>query len=456
MANSSQQPSSALTQCGHGSGFPRSPDTSESGWGATLEEIGLLPGTVIDGVYRVIGPLGAGGMGVVVLAHETTLDRLVAIKLVRAELCDAAARGRFMSEARAMARVSHPNVLQIYAYGEYDGSPYFVMELVDGPTLEEWLLRNGSPPPLDTAVALLQGICDGISAIHAAETVHRDIKPSNILVDPDLRPRVADLGLAVLCRSDSPTKYEMAGTPAYMAPEQVFGGGNDAALPTRADVYSIGCLAYELFTGRPPFQSETVLGFLLQHAAEPVELPSALRPGLPLEVDAVILRALAKNPAERTATVDAFRRELLAACRGGREPVRILVAEDSAEFREALQVVLASEFAGVEIECVADGEAALAAFDRARPSIAIIDLRMPRVDGLELTRRMRARDPVSSMPIIVLTGSGGAEEWKQLAACGADRFLVKPVVSEDVVSIVRRCLEERSKGWARVSPGSSA
>jgi serine/threonine-protein kinase len=423
-------------------GFNSVPASSDGSWGV-LEEIGLVRGAVIDGVYRVIGPLGAGGMGIVVLAHETTLDRLVAIKLVRSELCDGGARGRFIAEARAMARVSHPNVLQIHAYGEYAGSPYFVMELVDGPTLEEWLVRSGSPPPFDVAVSLIQGICEGISAIHAADTVHRDIKPSNILVGPNLRPRVADLGLAVLCRADGPPKLEMAGTPAYMAPEAVFASATDPQLPTRGDVYSLACLAYELFTGRPPFQSETVMGFLLQHAAEPVERPSALRPELPTEVDDVILRALAKNPAERTGTVDAFCRELLSACRGAREPVRILVAEDSDEFREALQVVLAREFAGVEIECVADGEAALAAFDRERPSIAIIDLRMPRVDGLELTRRMRARDPSATMPIIVLTGSGGAEEWKQLAACGADRFLVKPVVSDDVVAMVRRCLDER-------------
>ncbi|MCL2450804.1 MAG: serine/threonine protein kinase, partial [Polyangiaceae bacterium] len=237
-------------------GLTAPPGAADPSW-AALEEIGLARGAVIDGVYRVIGPLGAGGMGVVILAHETTLDRLVAIKLVRSELCDGAARGRFISEARAMARVSHSNVLQIHAYGEYAGSPYFVMELVDGPTLEDWLARNGSPPPFDVAVSMLEGICDGISAIHAADTVHRDIKPSNILVGPDLRPRVADLGLAVLCRADGPPPLEMAGTPAYMAPEAVFASATDPVLPTRADVYSLGCLAYELFTGRPPFQSET-------------------------------------------------------------------------------------------------------------------------------------------------------------------------------------------------------
>jgi serine/threonine-protein kinase len=312
------QPSHALLAFQNDAG---SSPPADADWGSALEEIELAPGSTIDGVYRVIGPLGAGAMGIVVLAHDTTLDRLVAIKLVRPEVCDNAVRARFIAEARAMARVSHPNVLQIYAYGEHRGLPYFVMELVDGPTLEEWLSQNGSPPPLDVALSLLQGVCEGLAAIHAADTVHRDIKPSNVLVGPGLRPRVTDLGLALFCRADGSLKPEMAGTPAYMAPEAVFASASDPRLPTRADVYSLACLAYELFTGRPPFESETVIGFLLQHAADPVVPPTTLRPGLPEGVDAVILRALAKNPAERTPSVDAFWRELSGAFRC--EPERV-------------------------------------------------------------------------------------------------------------------------------------
>jgi eukaryotic-like serine/threonine-protein kinase len=411
----------------------------------SVAPVGVEPGTVIGGVYRVLGPLGNGSMGMVLLAHDETLDRRVAIKFVHKEILDDNFRERFMTEARAMARVSHANVLQIHAFGEHDGSPYFVMELVEGVTLEDWLAQNSSPPPFDVALQILEGICDGVSAIHAAHTVHRDLKPSNVLLDANLRPRIADLGLALFCRSDRPSKPEIVGTPAYMAPEIIFSEEVAPALSSRADVYSLACLAYELFTGRPPFQAESNMGLMVQHATNPVPSPSKFREGLPPELDDVFFRALAKDPAERTATAEAFRRDLISACRGEREPVRILVAEDNDDFRGALQAILTAEFSGADVECVADGQAALEAFDRKAPSVAILDLWMPGIDGLELTRLIRARDTSATTPIIILTASGGSDEWRQLAHSGADRFLVKPVVLDDVVTLVRRSLNERAK-----------
>jgi serine/threonine protein kinase len=399
---------------------------------------------VIGGAYRVIDHLGSGAMGTVVLAYDDTLDRHVAIKFVNDNLSDEGFRARFTAEARAMARVSHPNVLQIHTFGEQGGAPYFVMEFVDGVTLEQWLASLGKPPPLDVALEILDGICNGVAAIHAADALHRDLKPSNILLDTELRPRVADLGLAVLSREDMPSKTELVGTPAYMAPEIAF-GEVDPAMRERVDVYSLACVAYELLTGKPPFSSETNLGLLLQHATDVVPPMTLARADLPEELCEAILRGLAKNPAERTPSAEAFRRDLIAGCRGTREPVRILVAEDNDDFREALKFVLEAEFAGADIECVADGEAAFAAFDRKRPSVVILDLRMPGKDGMELTTLFRARDPKATIPILVLTASGGAEEWRQLAAQGADRLLVKPVVLDDVVALVRRSLSEKAK-----------
>ncbi len=437
----SAEPSSSDTSSLPGSGTSSERFRADSG-----ERARFAPGAIIDGVYRVIGELGSGAMGVVFLAHDSTLDRLVAIKLVHDDLCDESIRRRFVAEARAMARVRHPNVLQIFSYGDDGGAPYFVMELVDGPTLADWLAQSSMPPPLDVAIKILEGVCDGVAAIHLADTVHRDLKPSNILLDTNLRPRVADLGLALLCRDDGANKPELVGTPAYMAPEVAFAHAVEPGLQTRADVYALGCIAYELFTHRPPFLSESNTALLLQHATEEVPDPRKLRPELPDEVADVVLRALVKDPKERIATVEQFRRELLSAFHGDQEPHRILVAEDSDEFRDALEVALAVEFPRAKIECAADGQAALEAFERERPSVAIIDLRMPRVDGLELTRRFRARDPLASVPIIVLTASGGPDEWKELASYGADRFLVKPVVLEDVVAMVRRCLAERGSG----------
>ncbi|MGH7438456.1 MAG: serine/threonine-protein kinase, partial [Polyangiaceae bacterium] len=253
-------------------------------------------------------------MGAVLLACDETLGRRVAIKLTRGHLLSPESRASLISEARAMARVSHPNVVQIYAHGEHEGAPYFVMEYVDGPTLEQWLARASSAPELNVALAIMDEICRGVAAIHAVETVHRDIKPSNILLDERMRPRVADLGLSVLSRQDS-NDGAIAGTPAYMAPEVAFMKRIDPSLLARADVYSVACVAYELLTGRAPFDGAGHVGTLLQHAMKPVEPPSSVRSGLAPELDEPILRALAKDPATRTPSIEAFRHELASAGR---------------------------------------------------------------------------------------------------------------------------------------------
>jgi serine/threonine-protein kinase len=408
------------------------------------------PGSIIGNTYCVLAPLGSGAMGEVLLAEDTVLNRRVAIKFVHPWLLDDRFRERFTAEARAMARVSHPNVLQIHAFSEHEGAPYFVMEFVDGRSLADWLDESDEPKDVDLAIDILVQTCLGVAAIHAANTVHRDLKPSNILLDDQMRPRVADLGLAMLSKQERQGgQTEIVGTPDYMAPETAFPEGIDPALRPRADIYSLGCIAYELLTGRPPFVVDGAMvdgpmAMMLQHAVTPVPPLSALRAGLPPELEVAIFRALNKNPSERTPTVEAFRRDLMAARRGERNPVRILVAEDDEGFRGALEIMLATEFPDAEVECVEDGLEALAAFDRKRPSVAILDLAMPGLDGIELTGLIRSRDPARTIPIIILTASGGPGEWKRLAALGADRFLVKPVVLDDVVAMVRRSLHERS------------
>jgi serine/threonine-protein kinase len=264
------------------------------------------------------------------------------------------------------------------------------------------------------------------------------------LLDERLRPRVADLGVAVLLRQDAPDGY-LAGTPAYMAPEVAFLSGADPALRGRADVYSLACVGYELLTGKPPFDGTATAGLLLQHAIQAVEPPSSVRPGLPCELDEPILRALRKEPAERTPSVEALRRQLAAARRGEREPDRILVAEDDDDFRGALQVFLGLHFPDAEVECVKNGAEAVEAVGRKVPSVAIFDLRMPGMNGIELTALLRTRPHSATMPIIVVTASGGSDEWKRLAELGADRLLLKPVVMDDLVVLVRRVLGERSR-----------
>lgn len=411
-----------------------------------------VEGDIIDGTYRVLGELGRGAMGVVLVAEDLALKRKVAIKLVRPELLGPGFRKRFMEEARAMARVSHPNVVTIHASGTHESLPYFVMELVTGQTIESWLEERPLPLDLDVALRILNDVCTGVSAIHSAGTVHRDIKPSNILLDADLRIRITDFGVSTLYRGGDATPNELVGTPAYMAPEVAF-ATSDASTTPRVDVYSLACVAYELVTGRMPFELDAELTMMLRHATEPVPLPSGVRPDLPRAFDDVLLRALAKVPEERTATVEQFRRGLLEARRESLEPIRILIAEDDDDFRELLEYKLRLEFPDAEITGAPDGRAALQALEDGTPSVAILDLQMPYLDGISLTALLRAREECRGMPIIVLTASGGPKEWKQLSGMGVDRFLVKPVNLDDVVTAIRNAIRERTSSPPPVRAG---
>ena len=396
-------------------------------------------GDVMAGGYRILGELGRGAMGVVLLGFDLQLHRKVAVKLVHAAggLED---RQRFLQEARAMALVNHPNVLHIHAFGEHAGVPYFVMEFVEGRTADDWLRAESGAPDMDVALSILDDVCQGVSAIHEAGAVHRDLKPSNVLLDGHMRARVADLGLAAPYRDGGVVK-EIAGTPAYMAPEVAFEG--EQAPSPLSDVYALGCVAYELLTGKLPFDAETALALMVQHATAQPQKPSLVRPGLPETFDDVIMRALAKNPHERTATVDTFRRALKEARASSMEPVRILVAEDDPDFRDLLALKLGMEFPGAEIGCVDNGRSLIEAFAEKRASVVMIDLQMPILDGVAVTALLRARPDAANVPIIVMTASGGPKEWKLLSSLGADRFLVKPVNLDDVIDTLRSALRER-------------
>jgi serine/threonine-protein kinase len=232
-----------------------------------------------------------------------------------------------------------------------------------------------------------------------------------------------------------------------MAPEMVFTSLGSPALAARSDVYSLACVAFELLTGRLPFEGTRIF---LEHATKPAPAPSSFRAGLPEGLDRALLHALAKDPVDRTPSIEEFRRDLANARRDSLEPKRILVAEDHDDSRELLRLILAQEFPYAEIECVSDGAMALEAFNRKAPSVAILDLRLPGIDGMALTKHLRQRASSATMPIIILTGSGGPDEWRMLSALGADRLLVKPVVADDVAALVRRALHERSSTLPQV------
>ncbi|MCC7537001.1 MAG: protein kinase [Deltaproteobacteria bacterium] len=399
------------------------------------------PGALIDGTYRVLSSLGEGGMGAVLLAHDENLDRRVAIKVIRpAHLHNGGAVSRFLSEARAMARVHHPNVVQIFAFGSTSGAPYLVMEYVPGKTLETWFRENiaKGPLPVDTVLGMLDPICRGVEAIHRGGTVHRDLKPGNVLVGPAFRLAVTDFGLARLFGQPlRPRAFFVSGTPAYMAPELSSETMPDGRYASRADVYSLGVIAFELLTGRLPFVASTLVEMVQLHTHAKVPLASAVRTDLPAALDDVLVAALAKNPAERTPTAEALRLALQGASTRPAKIRRALVADDDPGYRDLVTRILARAFPGCVVESVPDGTMALASVDRATPDLAVIDLDMPGLNGIELTASIRARAAGAAVPIICATGVSSGSDWDLLQTLGVDGIVTKPFDPAQLVTLAR-------------------
>jgi len=411
---------------------------------AEVYDLDVPAGTVIDGAYRVRRMIGRGGMGLVLLCRDDTLARDVAVKMIAPDALGADARKLFLTEARAMAGVRHENVVQIFSYGEHEELPYFAMEYVPGFSVADWLERQDTgeaPPSVDEVLGVLDQACRGLSAIHAAGIVHADVKPGNILVGPSFRVALTDFGL-VRGLGEVEDNDLIVGTPAYIAPEVVY--SRQPVFDRRADVFALAVTAYELLTGKLPWPIEDVGQLFEVHMRhEPLTPPSELRPDLPPVFDGVLARALSRDVRERYPTTQDFRRALLEA-RQRAAPVasgvRVLIADDDADFVEVARASLEMAFPGARIECVGDGQAALAALDRKRPSLAVIDLDMPGLNGVELTAAIRGRDALRKMPILVVTATGGGADWRLLQQLGADGFLVKPLDPYALIAMARRVI----------------
>jgi len=257
------------------------------------------------GQYRLRRRLGSGGMGEVYLAEHQLLKRPCAVKLIRPDAAtDPRALARFESEVRLTATLSHPNTVEIYDYGRAeDGTYYYVMEYLPGLSLAEMVERYGPLPPA-RVVYLLRQVSGALREAHAAGLIHRDIKPSNIIAarrgGMDDVAKLLDFGLvrpsAAARAAHLSAEGQVLGTPLFMSPEQARG---NREVDERSDIYSLGAVAYYLLTGRPPFEGEDGLTVLIAHARDPVTPPSQVRPGIPRDLERVVLTCLAKDPAER-------------------------------------------------------------------------------------------------------------------------------------------------------------
>jgi serine/threonine-protein kinase len=267
----------------------------------------VAPGSVFSGRYDVLGTIGKGGMGVVYRARDRQLDEIVALKVLRSDVLkdDPTLLERFKREIKLARRITHRHVLRTHDFGETEGTPYISMEYLEGVTLKD-LIRGKGALPLPVGLRIAKQMCLGLEAAHQEGVVHRDIKPQNMLIIPETGDlKIMDFGIARVSEMKAgaaglTSTGTVMGTPDYMPPEQAQGQPADF----RSDIYSLGIVFYEIFTGHLPFSGDSVMAVVLAHIQKPAPAPRQANPAIPPELEAVILRCIEKSPAKRYQRVE--------------------------------------------------------------------------------------------------------------------------------------------------------
>lgn len=270
------------------------------------QQMMLLPG------YELMGLLGRGGTSVVYKARHSNLRRLVALKMILGGAnAEPEQLMRFRIEAETVAKLQHPNIVQIYEVGVYESCIYLALEYVEGVTVAEKYARKAAPPA--EAARLVEAMARGVQHAHERGVVHRDLKPANVLLTMEGMPKIADFGLAKHVGSESMPNLHMSlqGTPAYMAPEQtVLEKDAESAITTAVDIYALGAILYELLTGQPPFLADTVQETLRKVVQDAPPSPRRLNPAIPLDLELICLKCLRKEPSQRYPTAEMLAQDL--------------------------------------------------------------------------------------------------------------------------------------------------
>jgi serine/threonine-protein kinase len=267
----------------------------------------VAPGSLFSGRYDVLGTIGKGGMGVVYRARDRQLDEVVALKVLRSDVLkdDPTLLERFKQEIKLARRITHRNVLRTHDFGETQGTPYISMEYLEGVTLKD-LIRGKGALPLPVGLRVAKQMCLGLEAAHQEGVVHRDIKPQNMLIIPETGDlKIMDFGIARVSEMKAgaaglTSTGTVMGTPDYMPPEQAQGQPADF----RSDIYSLGIVLYEIFTGHLPFTGDSVMAVVLAHIQKPAPAPRQTNPAIPPELEAIILRCIEKSPSKRYQRVE--------------------------------------------------------------------------------------------------------------------------------------------------------
>ena len=355
----------------------------------------------LAGRYEVRSMIGRGGMAQVHLGFDTRLSRVVAIKMLRTDLArDSIFQTRFRREAQAAASLNHPNIVAVYDTGEEDvttpdGStvsvPYIVMEYVEGHTVRD-LLAGGAPVPIDEAVEIISGVLSALEYSHVHGLVHRDIKPGNIMLTNTGKIKVMDFGIARALTDSQATMTQtnaVVGTAQYLSPEQAHGDPVDA----RSDIYSTGCVLFELLTGQPPFKGDSAVAVAYQHVSEIPPKPSSITSDVPDSIDRVVLKALAKNRDDRYSSAEEMRADLNRAARGALE----MAPETDSWQAPATQVMSPATMT-------------MPAATMPPPAPAYDTQTMARIDTLEEEPKKK-RWPIALLIVVALAMIGGLVWW---------------------------------------------
>ncbi|MBI4956863.1 MAG: protein kinase [Myxococcales bacterium] len=417
------------------------------------------------GSYRVEEVVGSGGMSVVYRAVDPWLGRNVALKMLRPDLKPQWAM-MLVKEARALASVKSPHVVQVYTFGSHEDAFFFAMEYVDGWSLDVIIREHkeqGQRVPMHRALAIIDQVAMGLDAVHAREIVHRDVKPSNIVIERDTgRPVLVDFGLAI---ADG-VRRNTAGSPHYMAPEQWRGETLDA----RCDVYGLACCAYELLTGTVAFPGGTLRTVGGRHCAATRPLPSRAMPRL-APLDPVFAKALARAPAERFATCYDFATRLARVAEGHKlfrtpalrsdrpseevseEALRVLVVEDDPAFAKLARRAVQLAFFGkdIRVKVVRSGDEAFDTARRKMPSLVLIDWETrdeETRDGLETLSRLRSLPGGAGIRAIIVAEN--EPSIARFAVLGVQDIVPKhcgiEVLVDTILAVARRA------GWYELLP----